>query len=45
MIRAVGKIRKSSLGEQFCPQEETHTLSAKETPIQGVSIFLEGIYG
>ena len=39
MIRAVGKIRKSSLGEQFCPQEETHTLSTKETPIQGVSIF------
>lgn len=45
MKGSVGMIKKSSLREQFCPQEETLTLTAEETPIPGVSIFLEGING
>ena len=41
MKGTVGKIRKSSSREQFCPLRETLTLAITETPITGVSIFLE----
>ena len=41
MIRSVGKIKKTFSREQFCPLRETLTLAITETPITGVSIFLE----